>query len=359
MDYTIPNVSVEHFTKIEPYDGDFATLFVSFSRTLSISKPILIEKFVEFLSIVEFESEFFLKESIDAFFRNGGERLYLLNYQVKDNQKFDILKFKETLTREADRFHDAEVVSAINLYDSSVYNEIFNINEILNIQRVINDYCKLSDKISISDINEDFKDEYLDLLGPTVIYYPWIVNSRNVTLPSSIYASALLSKLAEDAKYFHSIANQEIINTEDVEHRLEQNSLLELVKNRINPVIYMPHRGVRIWGVKTFDDRLDTINELRVLKYIKRKLKKISRMYIFEPNSMFLEAQVILMVNVFLEELVEIGALTSIKVESNKEFGNAEEMIVIDIEVAFSIPIEYIHIRLNKVDRENIEVEEN
>ena len=302
MDYGLPNVNIEHFSRVEPYDGDFSTLFIIFSKTIDINKPILLTKFSQFITIKELENEKFLKKAVDVFFRNGGDRLYLLFYKLEDSG-FRLINFKKILTRECDRLNDVEVISAINLYDKEIYKKVFNLQRVVRIQKSINRYCQDSHKISITDINQEFKKRDFELLGKTVIYYPWIVTRDKTTLPPSIYASALFSKMAKNEKYFESIANKNLYEADDIEILFQKQELANLVKQRVNPVINMPHRGVMFWGVKTFGENQDTVNELRVMKFIKRRLIKISQMYVFEPNSFILEMQIITIVKSFLERL--------------------------------------------------------
>ncbi len=353
MDYSLPNVNINHFNRTKSYDGDFSTLFVVFSSLVSIEKPILLTKKHEFNTILELQDDEFLKRAVEAFFVNGGDRLYLLFIKL-NNKKLNLDKFNDYLIKECDRLNDIEVISAINLFDEEIYQKQLSTKKVIGVQRLINNYCANTHRVSITDINSDFKVETLNIIGKSILYYPWIMDSYSKPLPPSIYASALFSKMAKENKYFESIANKEILNTLDVNLRLEDYELEDLGKNRINPVIFMPHRGVRFWGIKSFDEKLDTVNEIRVLKYIKRRLIKMSRVYIFEPNTIFLEAQVILMVKVFLEKLENIGALLGYSVERNEESLVEGNEIIIDIAVALASPIEFINIRLNKLDKDGM-----
>jgi hypothetical protein len=354
MNYTLPNVNIKHFSKTTPYNGDFSTLFVLFVPNISFNQPIILTKKHQFDTITELQDNEFIQRCVEAFFVNGGDRLYLLFAPIEEFKKFQVKKFENFLIKECDRLKDVEVITAINLFDTDVYKELISPRKILKIQRVITNYCEQSHKVAITDINSSFKKEYLNLLGKTVIYYPWIIDSHNEPVPTSVYASALFSKMAKENLYFESIANKDLLNVRDVEFRLDENELEDLLKDTINPVVFIPHRGVRIWGVKSFDEKLDTINQVRVLKYIKRKLIKMSRVYLFEPNNIFLEAQMILMVKIFLEKMETIGALQSFDVERNEESLIQGNEIIIDIAVAISTPIEFISIRLNKVDKDSI-----
>jgi len=351
MDYRLPSVNIKHFTRTQSYEGDFSTIFIVFSQSITFEKPILLSKKHQFETIIELEDEAFLKRAVEAFFVNGGERLYLLFIKVK-SKKFSIEKFEKTLVRECDNLNDIEVISAINLFDEEVYLKLFSSKKIIEIQRTINHYCAKTHRISITDINKDFKEESLNVIGKSLLYYPWLIDNNNERLPPSIYAAALFAKNAKKNKYFESIANKHLLNTSDVELRLENDELEALIKNRINPIVFIPHRGVRFWGVKSFDENLDTINEVRVLKYIKRKLIKMSRVYLFEPSTLFLEAQIILMLKIFLEKLENIGAIQGFDVERNEESLIEGNEIIIDISLAFFTPIEYINIKLNKLDKD-------
>lgn len=353
MDYRLPSVNIKHFTRTHPYEGDFSTIFILFSPTMAFEKPILFTKKHQFETISELQDEIFLKRAVEAFFVNGGDRLYVLFVTVKDKD-FTIDKFYQTLVQECDNLNDIEVISAINLFDEEVYLKLFSARKVIEIQRSINNYCSKTHRISITDINKDFNEANLNVMGKTLLYYPWIVDYNNKILPPSIYAAALFSKNAKDNRYFESIANKSILNTLDVEFRLDDYELEKLIQNRINPVIFIPHRGVRFWGVKSFDENLDTINEVRVLKYIKRRLIKMSRVYLFEPSTIFLEAQIILMVKVFLEKLENIGSIQGFDIQRNEESLIEGNEIIIDISVALATPIEYINIRLNKLDKDAV-----
>jgi len=350
MNYSLPNVSIKHFSKIEPYSGDFSTLFVLFSPSISFSKPIVLTKKYQLSTITQLQGNGFLQRAVDAFFANGGDRLYLLFFQVED--EFNLLEFDDFLIKSCDRLNDIEVISAINLFDDDIYENILSMREILEVQRTINNYCEGSHRVSISDINGDFKKEYLHIIGKTILHYPWVMDSSNQKLPPSIYAAALFSKMAKEDKYFESIANKAIENVSDVEFRFDDNDLANLVKDKINPLIFMPHRGVMIWGVKSFDEKLDTVNELRVMKYIKRRLIKSTRIYLFEPNSVFLEAQILLMLKVFFDNLENIGAIEKFTVGVDSSSMKMDNEIIINISLAFSTPIEFINIRLNKADKD-------
>ena len=352
MSRDIPNINVKYFGEIGSYDGDFSTLFILFLPQVKLMKPIALSKRYQFDLIDEIRDIDFLRRAVNAYYANGGDRLYLLFYQI--DESFNILKFDNFLSKSCDRLNDIETISAINLYDDTIYKKLISIRDILEIQRVINDYCERSHRVSISDVDSDFKKEYLNIIGRTNIYYPWIADSKDSRLPPSIYVAALFSKIAKVDRYFESIANRPLFNCRDVDLRLDDRELMELTKEGINPLIFMPHRGIMIWGVKCFNESFDSVNELRVMKYIKRRVIKSSRVYIFEVNNPFLEAQIILMLKVFLDHLEKIGALESYNIGRDDSSMQRDNEIVINIEIALSSPIEFINIRYYKSDKDGV-----
>lgn len=65
-----------------------------------------------------------------------------------------------------------------------------------------------------------------------------------------------------------------------------RDELYEFPKN-INPISYIPGRGILVMGQKTtspISSALDRINVSRLVKYIKRELRKAVFPYLFEPN---------------------------------------------------------------------------
>ncbi len=351
MNHTLPGVTIEHYReKSGSYDGDFSTLFLYFAADLPSGRAFPLTRPADLLKIKELEGHLFLRNCVDTFFKNGGDLLYILIY--RPGSVLDLNAFGSFLTGECDRLIDVEVVAAVNLYDTSL-----TAREIIQVQRIINDYCERSDRISLSDIGRDFEESYLDLIGRTVIYHPWIIDSRGYLLPPSVYAAALLSKMGNGSEFFRSIANRELVNTQDTNEVLDEYEAAEQVAKRINPVLNIPHRGVRLWGIKTFDHNVDTLNELRVLKLVKRKLRRISKMFIFEPNDVILEAKIQFLVTLLLEKLVELGALSGYEVNPATDEYEEGDRIVIEIALGFSAALEYIRIRLEKVENEEIRIQ--
>jgi len=337
-------------------EQDFATLFVTFGDKNFPKNLFSLDSFAQTLEYPFLKSYDFLYKAVDLFFANKGKKLCILNYPIAKNGTFNLLDFESFLSRNGDRLVDVDLLLAVDLYNDEIYKERISQKTVVSIQRCINEYAKKSNRLSITDIFEDFNYDYLDVLGESVIYYPWIREKSSFLLPPSICASALFSQFANDSKLATSVANKDILNVVDVEKNLEQSQKEHLIKNRINPVVLVPHQGVRIWGVKTFDSNVDTVVELRVLKYIKRNLHKIAKVYIFELNTKSLADKLVMQIDNFLFRLWEKGILAGRSREEAflvsyelDDIQQDESLLSIKVAVALVKPVEFIFIELNKV----------
>lgn len=87
--------------------------------------------------------------------------------------------------------------------------------------------------------------------------------------------------------------------------------LYEFPKN-INPIAFIPGRGILVMGQKTTysaSSALDRVNVSRLVKYIKRELRKGMFPYLFEPNDELTRENVQATVNSFLGDLIDRRAL--------------------------------------------------
>jgi hypothetical protein len=361
MNGVVPNVYIQHNSIIDrDVQKQLSTLFISFCNNNFENKLIKLNNFAQIHEYDYLKQNKFLYKSIEVFFSNKGKSLYILNFPLKDEQTFNIIDFENFINRNCDNLIDLETIVAIDLYSTQIYKEILSLRSIISIQRSINIYCKNTNRISITDISDDFEEKYYDMLGETIIYYPWIKDKNSYTLPPSVYATSLLSRLANDNKLATSIANKEISNAQDVQKTLTDKEKSEFINHNINPVVFVPFKGVRIWGTKVFDSNIDTINELRILKYIKRNLQYIAKPYIFEQNDKNLENKIVIKTKDLLYELWDHGFLAGSSAQEafsissqTPDLTSSENILTIKIGVALVKPLEYIMIELNKIEKDN------
>ncbi len=302
-----------------------------------------------------------LNVSIKSYFENGGVQLYLLSYNDENINLFD---FENFVKSKCDNLLDLEVLCAPTLLTQAN----LAIKESIKIYSFLGKYAYSSNRVFITDVNQTIINEYLDVLEECVIYHPWFKHNNDELIAPSIIASALMSKNAIENNFFHSIANKKITSVHKTEFDLSKDQTYELQKEFINPIIQMHNDGLKIWGVNAFNSTYGSVNELRVIQYIKRSLKIIMREDLFEINSENLHDKIFSKVNNFLNQLWQLGALNgenkdeAFIIESrHEEMKDSDNKLVFSLKVSLSKPLEFINIKLERVQRdgmiENISVE--
>ena len=332
---------------------DFATLFLCFYDKQ--------EYFVLLHTTHDAKKNTFLKAhhqlllAIVKFFENGGSELYILNFPI--NKKINAISVNTYMKDHCDTLNNLEQICTLGLLQGSQNQNKFDVNKVIEVIYAVNKYAYDSHRISITDINNTIKEKYLDRLGETVIYYPWLLDNNETLIPPSIIAAALNSKLADEGFFFHSIANKSIFNLQYLSEDFSDQDNQTLYQECINPIIPIHNQGLKIWGIKAFNSKYESVNEMRVIKYIKRHLKRIAKKYIFESNSSSLGGKISIKIKQFLVSLWEIGALSGSSKEEAfslsenlKNLGANRSLLSFNIAVATTKPLEFITIKLNRID---------
>lgn len=133
-----------------------------------------------------------------------------------------------------------------------------------------------------------------------------------------------------------------------------RDELYEFPKN-INPITFIPGRGILVLGQKTTSpviSALDRINVSRLVKFIKRQLRKSLYSYLFEPNDKITRDNVKATVDGFLSDLIDRRALydyASYCDESNNtaaRIDRNELWIDVAIKPVKSVEFIYVPVRL-------------
>lgn len=103
----------------------------------------------------------------------------------------------------------------------------------------------------------------------------------------------------------------------------------------INPIVFFPNRGILIWGQKTSASTAsarDRVNVERMIRYIKRRLRKDTMQFIFEPNDQITRDNLAAVVTSFLSDILVKRGLydfavrcdetnnTAIRIENNEMY---------------------------------------
>ena len=80
-----------------------------------------------------------------------------------------------------------------------------------------------------------------------------------------------------------------------------------LYANKINPIAFIPNRGLVVFGQKTLASvasAMDRVNVARLLAFLRFELDNLAKPFLFEPNDIMTRGQVEDTFNRFLEELI-------------------------------------------------------
>jgi phage tail sheath protein FI len=124
-----------------------------------------------------------------------------------------------------------------------------------------------------------------------------------------------------------------------------------LYVNKINPIAYIPGRGLVVYGQKTLNPgttALDRINVARLINYLKYNLDNIAKPFLFEPNDQQTRTNVQTTFNSFMQTLVTLRALYDYAVICDTSNNTPERIdrneLWIDIAIKPEKAIEFIYI---------------
>jgi len=134
-----------------------------------------------------------------------------------------------------------------------------------------------------------------------------------------------------------------------------RDELYEFPKN-INPISFIPGRGILVFGQKTAANAtsaLDRINVVRLVKYIKRNLRKGLFPFLFEPNDKITRDNVKAACDGFLATLVDRRGLYDFATRCDSENNTPETIdrneLYVDIAIKPVKAVEYIYVRVRVV----------
>jgi phage tail sheath protein FI len=124
-----------------------------------------------------------------------------------------------------------------------------------------------------------------------------------------------------------------------------------LYQNSINPIAYIPGRGLVVYGQKTLDpvtSALDRINVSRLINYLVYNLENLAKPFLFEPNDKITRSNVVTTFNGYLQNLVSLRALYDFAVvcdtSNNTPTRIDQNQLWIDIAIKPEKAIEFIYI---------------
>ena len=124
-----------------------------------------------------------------------------------------------------------------------------------------------------------------------------------------------------------------------------------LYSNKINPIAYMPNKGLVVFGQKTrhnLNTSLDRINVARLINYLRYNLDNLSKPFLFEPNDFQTRDSVKTTFERFLADLVGLRGLYDFLVVCDESNNTPERIdrheLWVDVAIQPVQAIEFIYI---------------
>lgn len=145
---------------------------------------------------------------------------------------------------------------------------------------------------------------------------------------------------------------------------LNQGQRDSLYLNDINPIAFLPGRGLLVYGDKTLhpeDSALDRINVARLVVFLRYQLEQLAQPFLFQLNTDATRDAAKTVMDRFLGDLVSVDALTDFLVVCDRSNNTPERIerneLWIDIAIAptRSINFIYIPIRIVREDDQSLQ----
>ena len=219
-----------------------------------------------------------------------------------------------------------------------------------------------------NNASEDGPDGLITHSSYAAVYYPWALETnldgQNVFVPPSVMALTTYAYNDQVAYPWFAPAgfNRGLVtgalsvgylkadNTyQPVSLNQGQRDVLYL--NSINPISFIPNRGLVIFGQKTLDPvttLLDRVNVARLINYLSRNLNTLAQPFLFEPNDQQTRQAVTAAFNSFMGNLIGLRAIYDYSVvcdtSNNTPARIAANELWIDVAIQPEVAIEFIYI---------------
>lgn len=176
--------------------------------------------------------------------------------------------------------------------------------------------------------------------------------NKNVYIPSDGHVAGAIVNAAKNYEIFYPILGFKrgvLNNVLDVKHRYTMDEMGELYDNQINPIRYVPGRGIVLWGQKTMQSSassLDRMNARLLLCSIKPQLQQFIEDYIGELNTDEARDKAILILNGFFETIQAKNGLLNYQVTCDPLDSNSPNLLSIQVKLQITPAIEWVDLTL-------------
>jgi phage tail sheath protein FI len=154
--------------------------------------------------------------------------------------------------------------------------------------------------------------------GYGALYFPWISISNpiakgRILVPPSGHVAGVYANSDSTFGVFRAPANESIVSALDLETKITDDEQGPLNEQGINVIRAFKGKGIKIWGARTIAPHDITqwrfVNVRRLLLFIEKSIQEGTRFAVFEPNNLTLWQTLKRLVDAFLRDQWEAGAL--------------------------------------------------
>jgi phage tail sheath protein FI len=321
-EYLSPGVYVEEFEiGPKPIEG-VSTSTIAFIGG-AMKGPILEPTFVDSWST--FESTFgglisnpmiYLGYAVDAFFRNGGKRAYI----VRVASSTDNLSAIDPTTGLAplEKYRGISLLAIPGGTSQSVQQAMIDHCEKMRYRFAILDSEPKADIAGIKKQRESLNSRK----GHAALYYPWLqivdhVSNKNIYLPPSGMVAGIYARSDGERGVHKAPANVTVAGAIGLERSFTRGEQDVLNTSGINVIRYFPGRGIMVWGARTVasDSLWKYVNVRRLFIFLEESIENGTQWVVFEPDNEKLWAKVKATITDFLMSVWRDGALMGTKPE--------------------------------------------
>lgn len=249
----------------------------------------------------------YLDRSLRLFYANGGGSAFVVS--IGDGGNPTLADFQKSLPM-LQTLRDAQVVAApdavlLNDGDHSAF-----VTELLDV------CATMTSCFAVIDLREG------ELLGTSLqtpngtfgaAYAPWLVTADGTNLPPSGAIAGIYASRNPWEPPANVTPSGIVDTTQRLDTDLMDSMLVEPNGLSVNPIFTFPGRGPTVWGARTLasmdGDEWRYIQIRRLIIYIEQSIKAALNQFAFSPNTPPTWESATQMIDAFLNELWEQGAL--------------------------------------------------
>tara|TARA_R110000744_G_scaffold118465_1_gene221267 strand:- start:109 stop:2490 length:2382 start_codon:yes stop_codon:yes gene_type:complete len=155
-------------------------------------------------------------------------------------------------------------------------------------------------------------------------YFPWtrindVDNDRLVWVPPSVEMMGVYAFNDRVSQPWFAPAGFNrggLDNVLEVRRRLTQSQRDDLYTDNVNPIATFPGQGIVVFGQKTLQKKasvLDRVNVRRMLIEVRKTIAGLSRLFLFEPNTVSVRERLLTQVNSYLSTVQSAQGLTEFR----------------------------------------------